>query len=112
LPIFADPREWDRVPGKRSDPIAILGLDLDEEARLAFLSAPVEDRLATYAQIVGEKLRDRIVTPFSSASRARPVSSRSTLTRIAPGVEVYQRKTRSLVFDDVTARLLADAEAA
>lgn len=112
LPIFADPQDWLRPLAKRATPIAVLGLDLDEDARLAFLSADIEDRLATYAQIVGECLRDREVAQLQPAQPARPPSNNSALWTIAPGVDVYQRKTRALVFDADTAQLIQEAKAA
>lgn len=112
LPIFADPKDWQKAPEKRAHPIAVLGLDLDIDSQLAFLSEPIEDRMATYAQIVGECLRDRVVTPLEPAQPARPPTDRSTLWTIATGVEVYQRKTRALVFDADTAQLIQEAKAA
>ena len=105
IPIFADPQDWSRVPKRRHEPVAVLGLDLDEDARLLFLSEEVENRLATYAQIVGEWSRDRVVSPLTTDVHARPFSAGSGIRRIAPGVDVYQRKTRSLVFDQDAARL-------
>jgi predicted acylesterase/phospholipase RssA len=112
LPIFADPMDWLRPPDKRAPPIAVLGLDLDEDSRLAFVSEPIEDRMATYAQIVGECLRDRVVARLQPAQPARSPTDNSTLWTIAPGVEVYQRKTRALVFDADTAQLIQEARAA
>jgi len=112
LPIFADPQDWLRPIARRTTPIAILGLDLDEDAKLAFVSADIEDRMATYAQIVGECLRDRVVAQLQPAQPARPPTDNSALWSIAPGVEVYQRKTRALVFDADIAQLIQEAKAA
>lgn len=109
LPIFADPAEWGRAPQHREVPIAVLGLDLDEDARLAFLSVQVEDRLAAYAQLVGEMLRNREVTPFVSGGPLETVLSASSLLEIHAGVEVYERKIRALPFDEDVLRLVSEA---
>ncbi len=111
-PIFDDPNQW-RSPdaGSRSEPYAGFGLDCDEDVANRLLNPDLEDRIASYAQIVGEHLR---LGPLSSATPVPdPDDARSPTWSNVDAAGVLRASTRIkrvLVEDDDMVAMIKRAE--
>ena len=64
IPFFADPDDWRKPPQQRAEPMGMLCLDADKLIRAKLVDIDVEDRVASYAQFLGERLRRREVQEF------------------------------------------------
>lgn len=111
-PIFGDPNEW-RSPNAhgRPEPYAGFGLDCDEAVANRLLDPDLEDRVATYAQLVGEHLR---LGPLSTATASPDPDDTRAPTWIdldaAGTLKASSRVRRMLVEDDKLVAMIKRAE--
>ena len=112
VPIFDDPNEWcSPDAGFRSEPYAGFGLDCDEDVANRLLDPDLEDRIASYAQIVGEHLRLgplSLATPVPDHNDAR--SPTWSNVDAAGVLRASTRIKRVLVEDDKMVAMIKRAE--
>lgn len=106
VPFFADPADWLKAPDKRQTPMGLLAFDADETMRTKLVDLAVEDAVASYAQFVGERFRRNEVKAFGVDIHG--AEDGGNLLEIIPGVEVYDRKERSLRMDPELVKLQSE----
>lgn len=110
VPIFDNPNEWSKTgPAERRKPIAALLLNSVEDIRPLLQRPQIEDRLATYAQICGEYLRDLPVAGFGEPTEYDGALSELHQLK-GSGFYVSARKSRSLFKDQETRDLVERIE--
>lgn len=106
VPFFADPADWLKAPDQRQTPMGLLAFDADETMRTKLVDLAVEDAVASYAQFVGERFRRNEVKAFGVDIHG--AEDGGNLLEIVPGVEVYDRKERSLRMDRELVKLQSE----
>lgn len=106
VPFFADPGDWLRQPEDRSVPLGLMAFDANESMRTKLVDLEAEDQIASYAQFIGERLRRNEVKEFGGDLEG--ATDGGQLIEVAPGVEIYDRKERSLRMDKELARLQSE----
>jgi NTE family protein len=110
-PIFGDPTAWQLTPQDRPPPFAVFTFDATTNVANIILNSEIEDRVASYAQLAGEYLRNLQLVPTGqpaarSGSRFGAWETQPNL----PGIYVSARPTRTLFEDDETRRLIERVE--
>ena len=106
VPIFRDPAEWARTDlTERAVPRGVLVFEVESDVAIAFSSRRMEDRLAGYAQLVGECLSQRLDPLEAGEHRASEEWSDLEEVHGGSGAYVSSRKGRDLKLDDDARRL-------
>ena len=112
MPIFSDPSEWCRpAADSRSEPYAGFGFDCDEAVANRLLDSDLEDRVASYAQLVGEHLR--LGPLFTAIAPPDPTDTRNSAWLDLDKAGVLRTSTRIrrvLVEDDDMVAMIKRAE--